>query len=167
MGHSGEGAGAQSPMTTQDTRAARALLAHFNHQLAGRLVRRLLKVENKEAWKRLQSAVFDLLPKAAQDVVWPLVVRFAQTTASEFVDSEEFRKRALAFLDTHAERWTREAVERAIIEQANRNVAGMLKQYDVQQFLKSANGRFQAFVELELKRLATEQATKASHEKKP
>jgi hypothetical protein len=39
-------------MSSRDTSAARALLAHYNSQIAGRRVRRLLKSTDEAAWKR-------------------------------------------------------------------------------------------------------------------
>ena len=139
---------------SKESVAARALLAHFNNQLAGRLVRRLLKNENKEAWQRLSDAVFDLIPTAAKEKLWFRVVQYVETEGARYIASEAFQKRAKALLDANTGRWLPQAEEQVIKEQVFNHVQRFIKAYDVTQYLKDGSGRFKALYDEETRRLA-------------
>jgi hypothetical protein len=142
-----------------DATAARALLAHFNHRLAGRLVRQLLKVENKEAWSRFSGAVLDLVPKAAEQAVWQQVLRYATEVGEEYVRGDLFRAKAKATIERRAETWLTTSFDQAVKAQVLKHVEVLVKQYDMQQFLKASAGKFQAYVDEELRRRAKESAS--------
>jgi hypothetical protein len=126
--------------------------------MANKLVRRMLQVEDKEMWKRFTAAVLELLPKAASEHMWKHVGAYAESKGAAYVGSAVFRAKADHYFENNADRWLQEASNRAVGETAHRIVVDLLKKYDIQQYLKTLPGRFQALVDEELHRLAQETA---------
>jgi hypothetical protein len=146
--------------TKSDARTARALLAVFNHDMAGRLVRRILAEKSGAAWQRLADAVLELLPKAANEKVWPLVAAYAEREAATYIASPAFRAKVEAMIKQHADAWASEAVERAVQERALaevRKIAAGMPGHDQ----RTLQGRLQALVGIELERVAREKAAQA------
>jgi uncharacterized protein YehS (DUF1456 family) len=147
--------------SSRDTRAARALLAHFNHELAGRLVNRLLRVEDKKAWQALSDAVLVLIPLAAKEKVWSQILDYAEKFGTQYVTTESFKKLADKCLSRCVEGWIEQAVNQVVKERAHMYVTGSIKNYENVQFLKTIPGKFQAYVDEAIRLHAKDLAIKS------
>jgi hypothetical protein len=150
-------AGENDPMS-HDTVAARALLAHFNSQLADRLVRRVLKVHDKEAGQRLADAILDQIPIVAGQKVYHNVLNFVTEATPRYLESRAFQEKSKARLEPNIDQWMRDESERKIRDLASQHASTVIKSWNNQEFLKTLTGRFQALVEEGIRKLAEDKA---------
>lgn len=143
-----------------DAIATAALVKYFNHELAERLVERILKVKSTEAWRRLTESVLGMLPKAAEQSLWSAVNQYATSKGREIIASKEFAERAERFLAANLEDWMREAVERAVRETAHSHVGAVVKRQDVSQAIRELPTRFKVELEKATAEVAREAALK-------
>jgi hypothetical protein len=142
---------------SEETEAATALLAYFNRDLAKQLVERLLKNTSKAAWARLTTRVLDMVPEACKDTVWQLVVKHARHEGAKYVETAEFRQKAEESLKRNADYWIEQALAAAVKDLVVRHATNHVKNYEGQ-YIKTIPGKFQAYVEEELRHLAKEKA---------
>lgn len=109
-----------------DSSAAAALLAHFNYQLAERLVERLLKEKSSSVWKGLANAVIrgvaEYLPEAMKTVLWPRLERAVSDRVTIHCSSAEFDKRVTEAVDGYVATWLHGAMDKALEAAARQQV---------------------------------------------
>lgn len=148
----------EDQQTESTARAASALVAYFNYDLATKLVDRVLSEKSKVAMQKLADAVLDLLPRAAQGVLWTQVRAFCELKGSQHVASEAFQKTVVDYIARQTNSWMEEVVDKTVREAAARIVREKLKPYDMQQYLKEFPGRFKVEFERNIAELAKEVA---------
>lgn len=145
-------------MKNHEASAAKALLAHFNRELAATLVRRILKEKSQDAWKKLTDQILLLVPKAAESQTWNQVSQFVAAQSEIYIRSEPFKAIVDKTIKQRATAWAEEAVNRQLEVKAREYVAACFRSVEMSMYVKSISGRFQLEVEKELTRRAKEAA---------
>lgn len=141
------------------TRAARALVAYFDHKLAARLAAHVLKNTSVERTKAFADAVLALVPKACTEVLYQRVKACVDAAGAAYCDGPAFRKAVDSWVAGSSEKWATEEVEQVVKERVRRHVEHAVKNdYESYQAVKNAPGKFQATFDAELGRLAREAA---------
>jgi len=143
---------------TRESTAARALVAHFNQELASRLVRRILKEKSEVAWNLLANRVLELIPSAAREVLWGRVCKYVEREGESYIDSDKYRSVVAKLVEQHANVWAGELIQRSLLSLAQERVRKLMNSYDMSPFLKGLQGRLQLEIEKEISRVALEVA---------
>lgn len=143
---------------SRESTAARALLAHFNSQLAGRIARRVLKEVSPEAKKRMANAIFDLIPKVSSEVFWKKVLAAVEMEGALHVASAAFKAKVQRQVEADADRWILPAIEAAVKDRIVNAVKASVAGHAMKTYTDAIPGRFQAALEREIERVAREKA---------
>lgn len=140
-------------MKTTDAKAARALLAYFNHDLAKQLVARVLKEKSSTAWQTLADCILAMLPKAAGEKAWLQVVAWVDRQASAYIASAAFQTKAADYVRRACDGAVAQAMEQAAKERALVEVRKAL-QLSPDCDTRQLQGRLRELVSQELQRVA-------------
>lgn len=146
------------PVTTNDTRAARAILAYFNRPLILKIVRHVLNESSQARRKRLSDEVLGLVGKAMTQEVWPIIIEKAKEEVSRYIATASFKERLDESIKFNANRWIDEAVKRALNERANAVLVQHVQNWDTKQYLKTLGERFRTEVEIQIRDAAKKAA---------
>ena len=140
------------------TKAARALVAYFTHDLATQLARRVLKEKSTEAWKNLADCILAQVPKAVGDRVWPTVVRYVDSATVQYMATEAYKAKVAEVVKANADAWIRQAVDQVIKTKANDAAQKAMSHYSLTDYVKGLAAKYQGLVDAELGSLARSRA---------
>lgn len=146
---------------SKETTAARALLAHFNSQLAGRLARRVLKEVSPEARRKLANEIVNMVPKACSDSVWQPVLKFVSDRGAAYVATPGYAAKVQRCVEQNADSWISDAVHATIKEKVTYVVRQAVDKLS-RAYMDAVPCQFQSALEQGIKRVARERAEAAS-----
>lgn len=141
-----------------DERAARALLAYFNHDLAGKLLDKVISKSQPAAQRRLADAILELFPKALQETrtFWGILVERVEKQVAHHVQTDAFKDALETYVVSTMSQWLAQAVQEATKAQAIAEVRQFLHRQDGSALLKTIPGRLHAAIEQAIRDAATE-----------
>ena len=139
-------------MITREDRAARALLAYFNHSMVSRIVRRVMKDAEPDVRDRFARAMLDRIPKALDDAhLHGKIVEDAERRVIAYLGAAKWKTRVESIININADRWASGIVEQLIKDRARDEIARMMKSWEMQTFMKGVLGRLQAAIEEQIR----------------
>ncbi len=140
--------------------ASRALVAHFDYELAKLLVAHVLKTGSAEAKKKLSNAVLLLVPEAAKQNVWARVLAWTEDAGAKYVASPAFQKKAQDTVEQNANYWIDQASRAAVQGRVTSVVNSHLANRDLKSMTDQIPGLLRAAIDKEVERVARETVAK-------
>lgn len=140
---------------------SRALLAHYNRQVASRLVRHVLKESSPAARVKVADTILGMIPEALKDRLWQELVSRVEPIVVAYTSSQAFQDKLQKRVATQGDSWIDSAVEQHVKIKAQQAVDQHLRSYQGGQSTKMIPVMYQAQVQAEIAKRAAEEVARS------
>lgn len=155
---------------TKNEAAANALLAYYNHGMATRLVRWVMKTATPEAQKLVAEAVLLSVGRMVENGDATVVDKIrwkAERLVDEYVAAPAFTARVQAFLTANHDKWMQQIVAEQMRARATREISEALRTRPFTTVGASLQTEYRVLLEEELRKAIPAKAAEIASNTKP